>query len=452
MISKFKMSTVTETAIIILAAGHGTRMKSALPKVLHPVGGLPMLGHVIKTATALEPTRLCVVIGDHAPEVGEAAKDFHEETQVFVQSPPQGTGDAVTCGMPGLEGFDGNVFILYADTPLISASTLKRMDEHLSGGAGVAVLGFMPEEPGAYGRLILAEDNTLDRIVEAKDASAEELAVQLCNSGVMAIRSDVLKNELPRITNDNAKGEYYLTDIVALARASGETAIVVEGGEAEVLGVNSRVELAEAEAVFQALMRHQAMVNGVTLLDPLTTYFSHDTVIEQDVIVGQNVVFAPGVTVRTGAEVKPFSHLEGTDIEAVASVGPYARLRPGTRVGEGAKIGNFVEIKKATIGDGAKVSHLSYIGDATVGEDANIGAGTITCNYDGFNKAQTVIGAGAFVGSNSSLVAPVSIGDGAYVGSGSVITKDVEGDALAVARGRQMQKSGWALSFRQKKS
>ncbi|WP_306252935.1 bifunctional UDP-N-acetylglucosamine diphosphorylase/glucosamine-1-phosphate N-acetyltransferase GlmU [Parvularcula sp. IMCC14364] len=444
------MSKTVKTAIVILAAGHGTRMKSTLPKVLHLVGGLPMLGHVVRVAGALSAERLCVVIGDHAPEVGESARGFAPEAEVFVQAPPRGTGDAVTCAMPGLDGFEGVVFVLYADTPLIRPETLQEMARLVEDGAGVVVLGFRPEDPKLYGRLITTDGNALERIVEARDASPEELSVTLCNSGVMAMRAGVLASHLSKITNDNAKGEYYLTDIVELARRAGEGARVVECDEAEVMGVDSRLGLSEAEAVFQSRRREEAMLAGVTLYDPQTVYFSHDTMLAQDVRVGQNVVFGPGVRVESGAEIKAFSHLEGVTVKAQAAIGPFARLRPGTVVGEKAKIGNFVETKKAILDEGAKVSHLSYIGDAQIGAHANIGAGTITCNYDGFRKYQTVIGEGAFVGSNSSLVAPVTIGAGAYVGSGSVVTKDVEIDALAVARGRQMQKAGWALSFRQK--
>ncbi|MCI5045071.1 MAG: bifunctional UDP-N-acetylglucosamine diphosphorylase/glucosamine-1-phosphate N-acetyltransferase GlmU [Aquisalinus sp.] len=444
------MSKTDKTAIVILAAGHGTRMKSQLPKVLHPVGGLPMLGHVVGVSEEMGAERLCVVIGDHAPEVGDAAREFAPEAQVYVQAPPRGTGDAVTCAMPGLEGFEGVVFVLYADTPLIKPETLHEMSTLVADGAGVVVLGFRPDDPKLYGRLITDDGNALERIVEARDASPDELAVTLCNSGVMAMRSDILTQELPKITNDNAKGEYYLTDIVGLARASGATARVVECDEDEVMGVDSRLGLSEAEAVYQTRRREEAMLSGVTLYDPQTVYFSHDTKLAQDVRVGQNVVFGPGVAVESEAEIKAFSHLEGVQVKAGAAVGPFARLRPGTVVGENAKIGNFVEVKKAALGEGAKVSHLSYIGDAEIGSEANIGAGTITCNYDGFRKYKTVIGDGAFVGSNSSLVAPVTVGAGAYVGSGSVVTKDVEPDALAVARGRQMQKTGWAISFRQK--
>jgi bifunctional UDP-N-acetylglucosamine pyrophosphorylase/glucosamine-1-phosphate N-acetyltransferase len=446
------MAGSSNTAAVILAAGHGTRMKSDLPKVLHPVGGLPMLGHVINSAQSLSPSTLCVVMGDHAPQVGDVAKGFAPEISVFVQAPPQGTGHAVTCAMPGLEGFDGLVFVLYADTPLITDETLQKMRARADEGAGVVVLGFTPPDPLLYGRLIVDEDGGLDRIVEAREATPEELAVRLCNSGVMAIHSDVLKNQLPQITNDNAKGEYYLTDIVSLARAADVACAVVEADEEEVLGVDSRNMLARAEGIFQRRRREAAMADGATLLDPHSTYFSHDTKLGRDVIVGQQVVFAPGVIVEDGAEIKAFSHLEGAHVKAGAAVGPYARLRPGTVIGEAAKIGNFVETKKADIAKGAKVSHLSYIGDAAVGEAANIGAGTITCNYDGFDKFKTEIGKNAFVGSNSSLVAPVKIGDGAFVGSSSVVTKDVPADALAVARGRQQNIDGWAITFRDRKS
>lgn len=438
------------TAIVILAAGHGTRMKSSLPKVLHPVAGLPMLGHVIKTAKSLSPERLCVVIGDHAPQVGEAATAFAPDAQIFVQAPPRGTGDAVSCALPGLQGFNGSVFVLYADTPLITPETLARMAEGMSDGTAVSVLGFTPPDPGAYGRLIVEGSGALARIVEAKDASEEELSVRLCNSGVMAINSDVLFDQLPKIGNDNAKGEYYLTDIVALARAAGGKCAVVEGDAQEVLGVNSRVELAEAEAVFQQRTRQFMMEEGVTLADPSTVYFSYDTKIANDVMVGQNVVFGPGVSVENGAQIKPFSHLEGAVVKSGAAIGPYARLRPGAEIGKKAKIGNFVEIKKAVIHDGTAVSHLSYIGDAEIGAGSNIGAGTITCNYDGYRKYKTTIGANAFIGSNTALVAPVTVGDGAFVGSGSVVTADVAGDALALARGRQVEKPGWAISFRKK--
>ena len=441
-----------EINVVVLAAGKGTRMRSKTTKVLHEVAGRTMLEHVLAAADALTPERLCVVVGDHAPEVGERARAAAPRAAVAVQAPPQGTGHAVAQALPALQGAEGAVLVLYADTPLVKPETMQALAAAVADGAGVAVLGFRPEEPGAYGRLILDWEGRLQRIVEAKDATPDELEVTLCNSGVLAIAADILFSELPKIGNDNAKGEYYLTDIVALARAADRNCVVVEGDEEEVLGVNSRVELAEAEAVFQKRARRAAMEAGVTLADPDTVYFSYDTQIAADVTVGQNVVFAPGVVVETDAEVKPFSHLEGCRVGEGASVGPFARIRPGTVIGPKAKIGNFVETKKADIGPGAKVSHLTYLGDATVGAEANIGAGTITCNYDGYDKFRTTIGAGAFIGSNSSLVAPVSIGEGAFVGSGSVVTDDVPADALAVARGRQTEKPGWAAAFRKQKN
>jgi len=434
-------------AAVILAAGHGTRMKSEKPKVLHEIGGRAMLAHVMETADALAPQRMAVVIGDHAPSVGEAAKAIRGDVSIAVQAPPRGTGDAVMKALPALEGFNGLVLILYADTPLITAETLQALVDESAGMAG-AVLGFRAFDPGAYGRLVLDEEGALHAIVEAKDASLEQLEIDLCNSGVMAVDAAFLREALPKLTPNNAKNEYYLTDIIAIARDSGRRFAVIEGDEDEVLGVNSRGELAAAEAIFQDRLRIDAMDNGATLIDPTSVYFSFDTKIGRDVVIEPNVYFGLGVTIADGAEIKGFSHIEGATIEAGAVIGPFARLRPGAEIGEKAKIGNFVEVKKANIGKGAKVNHLSYIGDADVGAKANIGAGTITCNYDGYNKFRTEIGEGAFVGSNSSLVAPVKIGAGAYVGSGSVITKDVEADALAVARGRQAEIKGWAARIR----
>lgn len=443
---------MTAIASVVLAAGHGTRMRSDLPKVLHEVGRRPMLHHVMATANALGAERQAVVIGDQAPQVGDAARAFDQAAHVAVQNPPQGTADAVTAAMPALDGFEGIVLVLYADTPLVTQATLRQMVTVIEEGADLAVLGFTPEDAGAYGRLIQTPSGDLDRIVEAKEASPDELAVRLCNSGVMAMRAHVLREELPKVDNNNAKGEYYLTDLAGLVTAKGARAAIVTGSIDEVYGVNDRVELAAAEHIFQSSQRHAAMTAGVTLRDPSTVYFSYDTHIAPDAIIGQNVVFGPGVSIAAHATIEAFSHLEGCVVKSGATVGPYARLRPGTEVGEAAKVGNFVETKKVQLGAGAKVSHLTYLGDAVVGPDANIGAGTITCNYDGYTKFQTHIGAGAFVGSNSSLVAPVRIGDGAYVGSGSVVTKDVPQDALAVARGRQMQKAGWAIQFRTKKN
>lgn len=435
-------------AAVILAAGHGTRMKSSLPKVMHEIGGRAMIAHVIDAASALTPGRMSVVIGDHSPQVGDFAKSIRKDISVAVQAPPQGTGHAVMQALPALQGFSGAVLILYADTPLVTPETLRALADEVAAGGAVAVLGFTPFEPGAYGRLKLDDKGSLAAIVEAKDASPEELDITLCNSGVMAIDAAFLNARLKDIDNKNAKGEYYLTDIVALARADKKTCAVIEADEDEVLGVNSRVELAEAEAVFQDRMRIAAMENGATLADPATVYFSWDTKLGMDVTIGQHVVFGPGVVIADNAEVKPFSHLEGAKVAKKASAGPFARLRPGADLKTGSKVGNFVEIKKAVIGDGAKVSHLAYIGDAVVGAEANIGAGTITCNYDGYAKHKTVIGKGAFIGSNSALVAPVTIGDGAYVGSGSVVTKNVEPGDLAVARGKQTAIKGWAARFR----
>ncbi|WOI52545.1 bifunctional UDP-N-acetylglucosamine diphosphorylase/glucosamine-1-phosphate N-acetyltransferase GlmU [Parvularcula sp. LCG005] len=441
---------MTQIASVILAAGHGTRMRSALPKVLHEVGRRPMLHHVMASAAQLGARRQVVVIGSQAPQVGEAARHFDGDAHVAVQDPPQGTADAVTAAMPSLEGFDGVVLVLYADTPLVTEQTLRAMIGAITAGATLAVLGFEPDEPGAYGRLIKNVDGGLDRIVEAKEASAAELAVRLCNSGVMAVSSDALRRYLPQIDNRNAKGEYYLTDLAGLVTSNGGRADIVTGSADEVYGVNDRVELAVAENIFQTRVRGDAMREGVTLLDPSTVYFAADTKIGADTVVAQNVVFGPGVVIDANVRIEAFSHLEDCHVASGATIGPYARLRPGSDVGKGARVGNFVEMKKATLGAGAKVNHLSYIGDATVGAGANIGAGTITCNYDGYGKYKTTIGENAFIGSNSALVAPVKIGRGAIVGSGSVVTEDVADDALALGRGRQVEKPGWAQSFRQR--
>lgn len=435
-------------ATIILAAGHGTRMKSSMSKVLHEVGGRSMVGHVLAAAGEMEPTKVVGVIGDHAPEVGDAMITLCPSAHIAVQAPPKGTGDAVAQALPAIDAFNGTVLVLYADTPLVTPSTLKSLVAKIENGAAVAVLGFMPDDPGAYGRLILGQDGSLDEIVEAREATPDQLNVRLVNSGVMAIDSDFLKTAIPRLTNDNAKGEYYLTDIVAIAKGDGKTCHAVEVDEDEVVGVNSRVELAVAEEIFQDRCRLQAMEEGVTLIDPSTVFFSFDTEIENDVVIEPNVFFGPGVKVSSGTRIKAFSHIEGASLGEKSMAGPFVRLRPGAEVGANAKIGNFVEIKKTKLGEGAKVSHLTYLGDAVVGKDANIGAGTITCNYDGFNKNITEIGAEAFIGSNSALVAPVKIGDGAYIGSGSVITKNVPDHALSVARGRQKDIPGWAKKFR----
>jgi bifunctional UDP-N-acetylglucosamine pyrophosphorylase/glucosamine-1-phosphate N-acetyltransferase len=433
-----------KAAAVILAAGLGTRMKSARPKVLHPVLGRPMVAHVIAGAEAAGLSPIVAVVGPAMPEV-RAAVAPHPAVE---QADRLGTAHAVAQARAALDGFDGTVLVLYGDTPLIEAGTLARiLTAREMVDAGVAVLGFRTAAPGGYGRLITGEDG-LEAIVEAKDASPEHLAIDLCNSGVMAVDGKALWGWLERVGNDNAKGEYYLTDLVALARADGRPCVVVEGEEAEFIGVNSRLDLAQVEGLAQDRMRRAAMLGGATLIDPDSTFFNWDTTLGRDVTVGPFTVFGPGVTVGDGVEIKGFCHFEGCAVAAGAILGPYARLRPGAAVGEGAHIGNFVEIKKASVEAGAKVNHLTYIGDARVGAKANIGAGTITCNYDGFGKHHTEIGAGAFIGSNSSLVAPVSIGAGAIVGAGSVVTRDVPADALAVARGRQQDHDGWAGRFR----
>ncbi|WP_373696472.1 bifunctional UDP-N-acetylglucosamine diphosphorylase/glucosamine-1-phosphate N-acetyltransferase GlmU [Hyphobacterium lacteum] len=432
-------------AAIILAAGLGTRMKSGLPKCMHQVGGRPMLEWSIDLARQVGAESIVTVYGQQSPQIGALGEA--NGTATALQDPPLGTGHAVQSAQDAMSGFGGNAIVLYGDTPLITAATVEKVFTALEDGASVAVLGFSPDDPAAYGRLVV-KDGLLDRIVEFKDASEEERAIGFVNSGVLAAPAPLLFELLGEVTNDNANGEYYLTDVVGLARARGLKAVAVEGDAAEVLGVNSRVDLAEAEASWQRRRRDELMRDGVTMTAPETVFVAHDTQIGPDVILEPNVVFGPGVTVESGAHIHAFSHLEGCVVHGGAVIGPYARLRPGADIGEGAKIGNFVEVKKSTFGKGAKANHLAYIGDATVGSKANIGAGTITCNYDGFGKHQTHIGEGAFIGSNSSLVAPVSIGKGAYTGSGGVVTDNVPDDALALGRAKQVNKEGWAARFR----
>ncbi|WP_189674975.1 bifunctional UDP-N-acetylglucosamine diphosphorylase/glucosamine-1-phosphate N-acetyltransferase GlmU [Sphingomonas glacialis] len=434
-------------AAIILAAGKGTRMKSDLHKVLHPIAGRPMLLHLAASVAALDPARTVVVTGAGRDQVEAAVSPLGIATAL--QAEQLGTGHAVAQAEAALAGFDGDVLILYGDVPLVSSQTMRAMLDRLNAeDAPVAVvLGFRPTDAGAYGRII-AEDGVIAKMVEFKDATPAERAVDLCNSGLMAVRSADLFALLARVGNDNAAGEYYLPDIVMLAAADGRRSAVIETGATEVAGVNSRGELAGVEAAWQQQRRAQAMADGATLIAPETVWFAHDTVIGRDVVIEPNVVFGPGVTVGDGALLHAFSHIEGALIGAKAEVGPFARLRPGAVMGEKSKIGNFVEIKKAVLGAGAKASHLTYLGDAEVGAGANIGAGTITCNYDGFFKYKTIIGEGAFIGSNSALVAPVTIGAGAIVGAGSVITADVEADALALVRPQQVSKPGWAKRFR----
>ncbi|MBB3692778.1 bifunctional UDP-N-acetylglucosamine diphosphorylase/glucosamine-1-phosphate N-acetyltransferase GlmU [Sphingomonas sp. BK580] len=439
------MSSQPPVAIVVLAAGKGTRMKSDLHKVLHPIAGRPMLLHLLASAATLGPERTVVVVGAGREQVEAAVAPLGAATAH--QAEQLGTGHAVRQAEAALAGFAGDVLILYGDVPLVSAATMRAMLDrlHAADSPEVVVLGFRPADPGAYGRLIVAADgDRLEKIVEYKDASAAERAVDLCNTGLMAVRGERLFALLGRLGNANAAGEYYLTDVVEL---SGRAA-VIEAAADEVAGVNSRAELAAVEATWQQARRARAMAEGATLLAPETVWFAHDTAIGRDVTIAQNVVFGPGVQVADGATIHAFSHLEGATVAGAVEVGPYARLRPGAVLEPGAKVGNFVEVKNAVLHAGAKANHLSYIGDADVGAKANIGAGTITCNYNGYLKSRTVIGAGAFVGSNSALVAPVSIGDGAIVAAGSVIVRDVTEDSLALGRARQEERAGWAARFR----
>ncbi len=438
----------TPLAVIILAAGKGTRMKSDLHKVLHPVAGRPMLLHLIDSLNRAGATRRVVVVGASGEQVEAAVAATGVE--IAWQHEQLGTAHAALQAKQALADFDGIAIVCFGDTPLLATETVARLAARLEAADAptVAVLGFRPADAKAYGRIIADAAGTIAKMVEYKDATEAERAVDLCNSGVTAVRTRDLWRLLDAVGNDNAAGEYYLPDIVTLTIAEGGRAVCIETGEDEVAGINSRAELADVEAGWQTQRRARAMAEGATLIAPETVWFSHDTVIGRDVVVGPNVVFAPGVTIADGATIHAFSHVEGATVGEGAEIGPYARLRPGAVVGRKAKVGNFVEIKKATLGEGAKANHLSYIGDAEIGAGANIGAGTITCNYDGFFKYKTQIGAGAFIGSNSALVAPVSIGAGAIVGAGAVVTRDVEADALALVRPEQRSKPGWAARFR----
>jgi bifunctional UDP-N-acetylglucosamine pyrophosphorylase / glucosamine-1-phosphate N-acetyltransferase len=435
---------------IILAAGMGTRMKSACHKVLHPIGGLPLISHVLGSLDKLDIEKRVIVVGAERQQVIEAVG----EADFVIQEPQLGTGHAVMAAGEAFSGFKGDILILYGDVPMVRAQTMQALLEARAqssdGGPAVAlaVLGFRPQDTASYGRMILNKDGDLDSIVEYKDASQTERAVELCNSGIMAVDGSLLFDLLAQISDDNANNEYYLTDIVAAARNSGFRVAVTEASEEEVMGVNSRADLAQAEAIFQARKRAEAMAGGASLTNPQSVYFSYDTKLGSDVSIEPNVFFGRGVNIGDNVSILAFSHLEGTTVASGASVGPFARLRQGTELGENVKIGNFVETKKAVIGEGAKISHLSYIGDANIGKMSNIGAGTITCNYDGFNKHLTDIGEGAFIGSNTSLVAPVKIGDGAIVGAGSTVTQDVEDNALAVERSEQKEVTGWATKYR----
>ena len=434
--------------IVVLAAGKGVRMQSALPKVLHPIGGRSMLAHVLATAREAGAARLALVVAPGAEAVRAEAAKAAPGIAIFEQAQQAGTADAVLAARPALESHRGDVLVLFADTPLLQASTAARLIGALKAGANLAVLGFEAADPTGYGRLIVDGRGRVTAIREHRDASEEERRITLCNAGAMAFRVQNLAGLLSRIGNGNAKGEYYLTDAVAMATADGLVAMPVTGPAEEALGVNSRAQLAEAEAVFQRRARLRAMEGGATLIAPETVWFSFDTVVGRDVTIEPNVFFGPGVVIEDGAQILANCHMVQARVRAGARVGPFARFRPGADIGTGAHVGNFVEVKNATLEPGAKANHLAYIGDGRVGEGANIGAGTIFCNYDGFNKHFTDVGKGVFVGSNASLVAPLKIGDGAYIGSGSVITKNVEANALALERAPQEERPGWAAKFR----
>ena len=438
-------------AAVILAAGQGTRMKSPTPKVLHRVGGRALVDHAIDTAEALGCERIVVVCGDHSPQMAKQVRARLGEGAVAIQDPPLGTGHAVRAAEAALADFDGDVVVTFGDVPLLTADRIAPLFDLRAGGADVAVLGFEAADPTGYGRLILAPGGTLLRIVEEREADAAQKAVKHCNSGVLAADAKLLFSLLAEVRNDNAKGEYYLTDIIGLAHGRQLSTRATFAPEACLMGINDQAQLAQAEAVWQAGRRRELLLDGVTMPSPETVMVSHDTRIGAGAVVEPFVVFAPGVTVEGGATIRAFSHLEACHVRAGAIIGPYARLRPGADIGEDAHIGNFVEVKKVVVGKGAKANHLAYLGDGTVGAGANIGAGTIFCNYDGFDKYETHVGEGAFIGSDSALVAPVTVGAGAYTGSGSVITKDVAPDALALARGLQVEKPGWAAAFRARK-
>lgn len=437
----------TPLAIVVLAAGKGTRMKSDLHKVLHPIAGRPMLEHLLESAAALAPERQVVVAG-HGRE--QLEKALGSRAAIAVQEPQLGTGHAVQQAEGALADFTGDVLILYGDVPFVSTATMRAMIDrlHADDSPAVVVLGFEPEDPLQYGRVLAHDDGRIAMMVEYKDATEEQRACRLCNSGLMAVKSADLFDLLARVGNDNAQGEYYLVDIVNVATLEGRAcAVIVTPDPDEVGGINSRGELAEAESRWQAKRRIAAMADGATLIAPETVFFAWDTRLGRDVTIEPNVVFAPGVTVADNVVIHAFSHLEGATLESGVAIGPYARLRPGAVLRKGAKVGNFVEVKNAELGEGAKANHLTYVGDAIVGAKANLGAGTITCNYDGYFKHRTVIGERAFIGSNSALVAPVKIGADAIVAAGSTVTRDVADGELRLVRGEQLVKPGWADRF-----
>src|SRR5690348_16968399 len=442
------MSDQRRFAVVILAAGQGTRMRSDTHKVLHPIANRPMLLHLLDRVDALGADKKVVVVGKGRDQVERAMEG--RDVIIAHQAEQLGTGHAVQQAADALGDYDGPIVILYGDTPFVETDTLRRMLDRLNsdGGPGVVVLASSPADPLKYGRIILGEGDHIAKMVEYKDATEEERAVRLCNSGMMALHARDLFRWLEQVGNDNAAGEYYLPDIVNIAAAEGRNAVVIEGDPYETAGVNSRAEVAYLELEWQRRRREQVLEEGATLIDPESVWFAYDTRLARDVTVEPHVVFGPGVEVAEGAVIKAFSHIEGAVIGAKGSIGPFARIRPGTKLGDRTRVGNFVELKQAAVGEGAKVNHLSYVGDADVGAGSNIGAGTITCNYDGFGKYRTVIGEGAFIGSNTALVAPVKVGAGAIVGAGSVITSDVEPDSLAVERAEQKGIAGWARRFR----
>ncbi|WP_291842060.1 bifunctional UDP-N-acetylglucosamine diphosphorylase/glucosamine-1-phosphate N-acetyltransferase GlmU [Bradyrhizobium sp.] len=436
---------------VVLAAGEGTRMRSSLPKVMHPVAGRSLLAHVLAASPQDAGARLAVVVGPDHEAVADEARRVRPDAATFVQTERLGTAHAVLAARAAIARGADDLLVAFGDTPLISAATLERLRAPLQQGAALVVLGFQANDPTGYGRLLL-DGGRLAAIREHADASDEERQVTLCNAGVMAFDGHRALEILDRIGNTNSKGEYYLVDAVAIVRDMGLEAVVIETSEDEVRGINTKAQLAEAEQVMQARLRQAALDAGVTLIAPDTVYLAADTKFGNDVTIEPFVVIGPGVTIADGAVIRSFSHLVQASIGKKASVGPFARLRPGSSLGDGVKIGNFVETKAVTLGTGVKINHLSYVGDADVGANANLGAGTIICNYDGFAKHKTLIGKGAFVGSNSSLVAPVKIGEGAYIGSGSVITRDVPDDAMAVERGEQTTREGGAKRYREMKT
>ncbi len=436
----------TPLACLILAAGQGTRMRSDVPKVLHNVAGRPMIRHVVGACERLCPETIVAIVAPGMMEVVKAVAPH----ACAVQTEPRGTGDAVKAAREALRGFKGDIVVMFGDAPLVTPQSLNSLRQKRAvTNAAIVVAGFTPDDPNAYGRLIVEATGRLLEIVEAKDATSAQREIRLCNGGLMLFEAEKLWPLLDGLKDDNAKREFYLTDCIKLARDKGWECAMDELPANEVLGINTRVELAEAEKLMQERLRREAMLNGVTMTDPATVHLSADTKLGRDVTIGPNVFFGPGVEIADGVEIRPFCHLEGVRVEKGAIVGPFARLRPGSTIGEGAHIGNFVEIKNTDVAEGAKINHLSYVGDATIGARTNIGAGTITCNYDGYRKTQTKIGEDAFIGSNSTLVAPLTVGNGAYIGAGSAITMDVPNDALSVARSRQTDLKDWARRKRE---